>query len=305
MSDSQYDVIVIGAGITGLTAAKQVAQRGLSVANIEMMMFGGLVININELDPSPSGEHGSGTELASTLMMKISDMGVANLSETVSALARDGNRIAVTTDAGTHHARAVIIASGARLKRLGIPGELEFEGRGVSQCADCDGPMYKDEEVVVVGGGDSALQEALSLTAYCKQVHLAHRGTKFRARQHLVDKVTTNGKIVPLWNTVAEAVLGDQGVNKVRVRNTADGTTREIACAGLFAFIGLEPACEYAGADIQRDGNGFLVTDAAMQTAMAGVFAAGAVRAGYGGLLSDAIADAQAAAKGAVAACGK
>jgi len=172
---ADFDVVVIGAGITGLTAAKAAVQSGLRTANIEALMFGGLVVNINDLDGETTG---SGTDLASNLMMEISDLGVENLSETVSTLAREGDRLKVTTDAGTHQARAVIIASGAKLKRLGIPGEAEFEYKGVSQCADCDGPMYKDEEVVVVGGGDSALQEALVLAEYCKRVHLVHRGAK-------------------------------------------------------------------------------------------------------------------------------
>ena len=294
MPDSQFDVIVIGAGITGLTAAKHAAQSGLSVANVEALLFGGLVININELDGEP---HGSGTELASTLMMEVSDLGVANLSETVTALARDGDSLSVVTDAGRHRARAVIIASGAQLKRLGILGEAEFEHRGISQCADCDGPMYKDQDVVVVGGGDSALQEALVLATFCKRVHLVHRGTQFRARRHLVDTVAARNNIQPVWNTVAEKVLGADMVTGVQVRNVADGATTEIPCTGLFAYIGLEPRCEFAPPQIQRDANGCLMTDASLQTAMTGVYAAGAVRAGYGGLLTHAIAEGNIAAK--------
>src|SRR3990170_4121630 len=224
MPDSKYDVIVIGAGVTGLTAAKHAAQSGLAAASIETLLFGGLVININELDGEP---HGSGTELASNLMMEISDLGVANIAETVTALTRDGDLLSVATDAGRHRARAVIIASGAQLRRLGIPGEAEFEHRGISQCADCDGPMYKGEDVVVVGGGDSALQEALVLANFCKRVHVVHRGTKFRARQHLIDAVAARNNIYPVWNTVAEEVLGAQMVSKVRVRNTGDGQKSE------------------------------------------------------------------------------
>jgi len=294
MPDSQFDVIVIGAGITGLTAAQYAAQSGLATANIEALLFGGLVININELDGEP---HGSGTELASNLMMEVSDLGVANIAETVTALAREGDLLSVATDAGQHRARAVIIASGAQLRRLGIPGEAQFEHRGVSQCADCDGPMYKDEDVVVVGGGDSALQEALVLANFCKRVHVVHRGTQFRARCHLVDAVAARNNIQPLWNTVAEEVLGTEMVTRVRVRSVLDGATTEIPCTGFFAYIGLEPRCEFAPPEIRRDANGGLMTDASLQTAMAGVYAAGAVRAGYGGLLTHAIAEGDAAAR--------
>lgn len=302
MADTTYDVIVIGAGITGLTAAKHAVQRGLKTANIEALMFGGLVVNINELDGDTPG---SGTDLASNLMMEISDLGVENLSETVTAIALEGKELSVTTDAGTHRARAVIVASGAKLKRLGIPGETEFEYKGVSQCADCDGPMYKDEEVVVVGGGDSALQEALVLAEFCKRVHLVHRGAKFDARQHLVDAVAAHANIVPVWNSVADAILGSAMVEKVRVRNAATNAANDIPVAGFFAYIGLQPVCDFVPADAARDDAGCLVTDASLQTKIPGLFAAGAVRAGYGGMLTDAIADGETAAKAVAALIGR
>jgi thioredoxin reductase (NADPH) len=213
--------------------------------------------------------------------------------------------LTVTTDVGAHRARAVIVASGARLKRLGVAGETEFEHRGVAQCADCDGPMYKDEEVVVVGGGDSALQEALVLANYCKRVHLVHRGTKLRAQQHLVDAVAARSNIEPVWNTAVEEILGEKMLSKVRVRDLGDGKTREIPCSGFFAYPGLAPNSEFLPPELERDADGRAVTMESLQTSLSGVFAIGAVRAGCGGLLTDAIADGQKAAAAARAHLGR
>ena len=147
MSAQHFDVIVIGQGIAGLTAAKQARQQGVSVACIEEQMFGGLVININELDGAIEG---SGTDLASNLMLEASEAGVEMLSECVTGIDTAGGRLIVSTDQGSHNAAAVVIASGAKLRKLGVPGEAEFEYRGVASCADCDGPMYQEADVVVV-----------------------------------------------------------------------------------------------------------------------------------------------------------
>lgn len=291
-----HDLIVIGTGIAGLAAARQALQNGLSTATIESQFFGGLVININELD---SGFEGSGSELAANMMMEIADLGAENITAVAAGIERDGDALVVKSDQGSHRGRAVIIASGARLKRLGVPGEAELTDMGVSQCADCDGPMYKNKDVVVVGGGDSAVQEAIVLAGYTRHVHVVHRGPRFSARQHLADRLAGHANVTLHWKSRVEAVLGAQGVEGVRVRTQDDqgndAASRDIPCAGFFAYVGLEPVCDFVPPAVMRDTGGFLLTDAGLQTAIPRVLAAGAVRSGYGGLLTHAVAEGVAA----------
>jgi len=286
MAQTSYDVIVIGEGVSGLACAGHARRAGLRVATFEANLFGGLVINVNELDGYPGAE--SGTLLASDLMQANSDAGVTSIQGEVTAIRSVGGAFEVSAG-NIYGARQVVFASGARLRKLGVPGEDEYEGRGVSHCADCDAPLFLNEEVVVVGGGDSALQEALVLAKFCRKVHIVHRGSRFRAQQHLVERVASEPRIATIWNATIEAILGAKMVEKVRVKR--DGKTEDIASAGVFAYIGLEPNAECAPSGIGRDAHGHLVTNNAFETSMAGVWAIGAVRAGYSGLLRDAVAE--------------
>lgn len=288
MAPKTYDLIVIGEGVSGLACAGHARRAGLSVATFESNLFGGLVLNVNELDGYPGSE--SGTLLASELMQANSDAGVASIQEEVTAVSSAGGGFEIAAG-GVYGARQVVIASGARLKKLGVPGEREFEGRGVSSCADCDAPMFQNEEVVVVGGGDSALQEALVLAKFCSRVHIVHRGERLRAQKHLAERADADPRISFMWKTTVEAVLGAKMVEKVRIRR--NGTTEEIAAAGVFAYVGLEPNAACAPSGSKRDGHGHLVTNDALETSMPGVWAIGAVRAGYSGLLRDAVVEAQ------------
>jgi thioredoxin reductase (NADPH) len=288
MAQTTYDLIVIGEGISGLACAGHARRAGLRVATFESTLFGGLVLNVNELDGYPGAE--SGTLLASELMQANSEAGVTSVQEEVTAIRPAGSAFEVSAG-GVYGARQVVIASGARLKKLGVPGESEFEGRGVSSCADCDAPMFQNEDVVVVGGGDSALQEALVLAKFCRKVHIVHRGDSFRAQKHLAEQVRASPGISILWKSSVEAVLGGKMVEKVRLRR--DGKTEEIASAGMFAYVGLEPNAACAPAGVGRDARGHLVTNDALETSMAGVWAVGAVRAGYSGLLRDAVIEAR------------
>ena len=292
---SIYDVVVIGEGVSGLSAAGMLAQAGLKVATIEGQLFGGLVINVNELDPVPDGQPTSGAELAAGMMQANAEAGVTSIQEPVTLVRNNGDQKEVVTASGSYRARRVIVASGARLKKLGVPGEAEYEGRGVSQCADCDGPMYQNEEVIVVGGGDSALQEALVLAQYCRRVNLVHRGDTFIGTLHFAEQVRSNDKIRVIWNATVQAIDGSKMVEKAQLQH-ADGRTEELPCAGVFAYIGLEPNVEFLPNEVERDANRFLRVNDALQTNVAGILAIGAVRSQFGGTLAHALADARRAA---------
>ena len=294
------DLIVLGAGIAGLAAARHAARSGLRVVCLESLMFGGLVTNINDLNPAPTGVSGSGIDFASDLMGEIADLGVEYLNAEAIAVERCADTIAVHTSLATHRCRALIIATGARLRKLGVPGEAELEHRGVSGCADCDAPLYEGQDVVVVGGGDSALQEALVLAQFCRTVHLMVRSERCSARRELVEQVQSNPKIMLHLHSVVEAVRGQDGVEAVVVRTVASAQRRELACRGLFVYVGLVANWPATTPRLQSDAAGFLLADPDGVTAIDGVFAAGAVRAGFGGSLSAAIDDGQRAASSAL-----
>lgn len=297
-----YDVIVVGEGLAGLSAANEAARCGARTASFEAVLFGGLVVNVTVLDPAPDAASPSGADLAAGLVGENAELGVHSVPEQVGALERDGDGWRVTTDSGTYRARRVVVASGARLRALGVPGEAELAGRGVSGCADCDGPLHRGREVVVVGGGDSALQEALVLAEFCARVHVINRGDAFTGRADLVGRLAAHANVSVLHGTVLERIEGGDGVERVVVAGVRDGARREIPCAGVFAYVGLEPNSGWLPDEVRRDAAGRVIADAALLTSAPGVYAAGAVRAGCGGTLADAIRDGRTAGRNAAAA---
>ena len=291
-----YDMIVIGGGLAGLTAASRAAARGLSVASIdEGGHMGGLVMNVSRIDGYPAPEPVSGIDLAAAQLEALVEHGVEIVPEAATGLALDGAVKTVTTDSGAHAAKSVVLASGARLKPLGVPGEERLVGRGVSQCADCDAGFFVDQPVVVAGGGDSALQEALHLADYVSAITLVTRGDALRAKPDYIAQATAHPKFTFRYATEVTEIIGADGVEGVRVTAAGGGDAEELACSGVFVFVGLAPNIGYLPQTIARDADGYVVTGADFQTNEAGIYAVGAVRAGYSGQLADAVAEAAAA----------
>ncbi|MCC2676486.1 MAG: hypothetical protein K0R58_3433, partial [Ramlibacter sp.] len=215
-----YDVIVVGEGIAGLTCAGDAAKLGLKVATYEADFFGGLVVNINELQNFDEAHGMSGMDHAGVLAMGNKKAGVKSTTARVSSIRSVDEGFEVHTDAGQQLARFVVMASGARLKKLGVPGEADFEGRGVSHCADCDAPMFTGDEVVVAGGGDWAAQDAMVLSAECAAVHLVYEEDELAACPDYVARVQADPKIKLHPGAVVEEILGDaSGMSGVRLRD--------------------------------------------------------------------------------------
>ncbi len=300
---STFDIAVIGGGIAGITAAHHAALGGASVAHfVEYGLPGGLIVNVGALDGWPAASAVAGAELAAGLLAQNDELGVTLIPSRVDAIAGGASRTLRGPD-GTWRANQVIVATGATLRTLDVPGAERLAGRGVSQCAWCDGGLYRDAEVVVVGGGDAALSEALHLAQFARAVTIVTRGESFRARRGYVTRIAEDERFRLRWASEITEVLGGDTVEAVRVRDREAGTDEVIACRGLFVFVGLAANAALLGPEVARDSHGFVVTDTRLETALPGVFAIGAVRSGYGGRLIQAAAEATTAAELAAARC--
>jgi thioredoxin reductase (NADPH) len=298
-----FDVAVIGGGIAGLTAAHHAALAGVSVAHfVEDGLPGGLVMNVGALDGWPAAAAVGGAELAAGLLGQNGELGVTLVPSRIDRV-EGGATKALTGSDGTWRARQVIVATGAALKPLEVPGADRLAGRGVSQCAWCDGGLYRDAEVVVAGGGDAALSEAIHLGQFASAVTIVTRGEMFRARRGYISRIAEDERFRLRWASEIVEVLGSDGVESVRIRDREAGSEEVVPCRGLFVFVGLVPNAGLLPAGATRDAAGFVVTDGDLETSVPGVFAIGAVRSGYGGRLTHAVAEATSAAERAAARC--
>jgi len=296
-----YDVAVVGGGTAGLTAGLFAARYGLRVVVLERLMPGGQVVNAERIENFPGlVQPVAGFDVGPLLLEQAEQAGAEFRIEEVTGLTlEDPLRVLETTE-GRVQARAVVLAGGSSLRKLGLPREEEMHGAGVSYCATCDGSFFTDQVVGVVGGGDSAMDEALTLTEFASQVLVFHRRGAFtRAQQVLQDRVLGHPKIAVRWNAEVTGLLGDGQLEGVAVRDTATGEKSRVGLAGLFIFVGLEPNTSFLKGVVPLDAAGHVSVDLRMQTPVRGVFAAGDIRQHSAALLAASAGDGATAAASA------
>lgn len=273
-----YDTIIIGAGPAGMTAALYAARSNLKVALIEGGLPGGQMNNTSDIENYPGYANISGPELAEKMFEPLENLGVEHLYGFVENIEDHGDVKKVITDNEEFETRTVIVATGSKHRFLGVPGEEELNSRGVSYCAVCDGAFFRDQDLLVVGGGDSAVEEAIFLTQFAKSVTIVHRRDELRAQKVLQDRAFANEKINFIWDSVVKEIKGENRVESVVIENVKTNQVTEHAFGGVFIYVGLDPVSDFTK-DLQiQDESGWIVTDDHMKTRVAGVFAVGDVR---------------------------
>lgn len=273
-----YDTIIIGSGPAGMTAALYAARSNLKVALLERGIPGGQMNNTSDIENYPGYANISGPELAEKMFEPLEKLGVEHLFGYVKKIEDHGNMKKVFTEDEVFETKTVIIASGAFHRHLGVLGEEELNSRGVSYCAVCDGAFFRDEDLLVVGGGDSAVEEAVFLTRFAKTVTIIHRRDELRAQKVLQDRAFANEKIRFIWGSVVKEIKGDKRVSSVIVENVKTGEISEHEFGGVFIYVGLEPVSEFVKDLGITNEAGWIVTDNHMKTAISGIYAVGDVR---------------------------
>lgn len=274
-----YDCLIIGGGPAGLSAAIYASRGKMNTVVFERSKIGGQAAITDDIENYPgSVEEATGPKIVKRMREQAESFGTCFVMEEVKKVELSEKIKKVITTKGCYEGKTVIIATGAEHMKLNVPGEEEFIGKGVSYCATCDADFFTDLDVVVVGGGDSAVQEALYLTKFAENVTIIHRRDKLRANKCLQDKAFKNPKIKFLWDSVVERIEGDGIVEKVIVRSVKTGELKEVKTDGVFIFIGMKPSTEIFKGLIEMDERGYILTDENMRTNIEGVFAAGDCR---------------------------
>ncbi len=278
--DEIFDLIILGAGAAGLGAAQYGARANLKTLVLEEISHGGQALLIDKLENYPGlPQVVDGYTWAETMKAQAEDFGARMRSTSVSAVIKEGDDFLVKTTDGDLHAHAVIVATGARHRHLEVRGEEEFAGRGVSYCATCDGPFFKGKDMIVVGGGDAACDEAMFLSKLAGSITMVHRKDRFRAQKALADRVLANAKIRVIWNSALEEIRGAKSVESAVIKNLQTGLGDVVSASAVFVFVGSIPQTGCIPDSVLRDETGSLITDQRMETSLPGLFAAGDVRA--------------------------
>ena len=278
MSETIHDVVIVGSGPAGYTAAIYTARAGFKpVVVAGALAAGGALMNTTEVENFPGFPEGVlGPELMDNMRQQAEKFGADVRYEDAYTLELEGDIKKITLEDETLLARSVILATGSEYRHMNVPGEEEFSGRGVSFCATCDGFFFRDKHVIVVGGGDSAMEEATFLTKFASKVTVVHRRDQLRASKAMADRALANEKIEFAWNSVIEEVLGDSAVTGVRLRSTVDDSTRVLDADGVFVAIGHLPRTAVVSGQVALDEAGYiLVNDPGTATSLPGVFACG------------------------------
>ena len=278
-TDRDFDVIVIGAGAAGLSAALFTTREQLKTLMIERMTFGGQIANAETIENYPGlPANIRGIDLAVNMLDQIKPYGLQTVFTEVEALHVDRRPFVVVTGLGSYTGKVVILACGSSLKRLDVPGEMAFEGRGVSYCATCDGGMFHNQEVAVVGGGDSAMDEALYLTDLAAKVTVVHRSDQLRATRVLQERAMAQPKIAWRWHTVVEGIEGSEQVEQLRLTDVHTGETSLLPVTGVFIYVGLQPNTGFLQGVLPLDAGGHVPVNQRMETPLPGLYAAGDLR---------------------------
>ena len=275
----RYEVIIIGGGPAGLTASLYTSRARLQTLLIQNALFGGQMTTTELIENYPGFPQGvTGDELSRLMEEQAKRFGLETINEEVVEVKLEGNLKEVRTYESSYFCEVLIICTGAEYRKLGVPGEKEFTGKGISYCATCDGAFFKDSQIFVVGGGDSALTEALFLTKFVKELTIIHRRDELRATKIYQERALANSKIKFLWNSVVQEIKGDQIVRSVLVKNVKTGEVKEFATEGIFLFVGLIPRTQFLKGLINMDEEGYIITDDKCETSVKGIFAAGDCR---------------------------
>jgi thioredoxin reductase (NADPH) len=274
-----YEVIIIGGGPAGLTAGLYTSRSRLQTLLIEIGLLGGQMTTTEIIENYPGFPQGiTGDELSRQMEEQAKGFGLEVISQEAVEVKREGELKVIQANGTTYRCKTLIICTGNEWRKLGVRGEKEFTGRGVSYCATCDGAFFRDSQIVVVGGGDSALTEALYLTKFVKELTLIHRRDALRGTKIYQERVFANPQIKLLWNSVVQEIKGDSIVRSVLIKNVKTGEVTELNTEGVFLFVGLSPRTQFLNGLVDLDAAGYIVTDENCETSVKGIFAAGDCR---------------------------